>query len=144
MRATCSEDANDRPINNPSNHNCCLKHAREIPDTECGQILRIIIGLPKKKVKPDDKGDAEGESSKEESKYLGEECLSHVTCDISGKFERWMDETCLLSDILSLIFAGMKSLSAIAARAFKPVLIVLWRKNVNHRKSLRSENNGPE
>ena len=30
-----------------------------------------------------------------------------------------------MSDILSLIFSGMKSLNAIAARAFRPVLIVL-------------------
>ena len=35
--------------------------------------------------------------------------------------------TCFLSDMLSLILAGMKSLSAIAARALRPVLIVLPR-----------------
>ena len=72
---------------------------------------------------PDDKGDAEGEGSKEESKYLGEESLAHGMTSHKLKF----GFTCLSSDILSLILAGMKSLSAIAARALRPVLMVLPR-----------------
>ena len=39
-----------------------------------------------------------------------------------------MRATCLVSGMPSLILAGMKSLSATAARAFNPVLIVLRRR----------------
>ena len=88
LMSTCSEDSNDRPVHNPTNDNCCLQHTREVPGRTCLKEVprskkcnvltkRSTSAFQSLTGEPDDKGDAEGESTKEEGKDLGQECLSH-------------------------------------------------------------------
>ena len=76
LTLTCSEDANDRTVYNPADDNCCLQHTREVPGgvsamftKRSPSVFQPCTGIP------DDKGDAKGESAKEEGKDLGQQCL---------------------------------------------------------------------
>ena len=76
LTTTCSEDSNYWSVDNPANDNCCLQHTREVPGgvsamftKRSPSVFQPCTGIP------DDKGDAKGESAKEEGKDLGQQCL---------------------------------------------------------------------
>ena len=133
LRLTCSEDANDWTVDNPTDDYCCLQHTREVPGNIVDQGIALWSSKFTKRCTSVfhclqtwwQRWRQRWERQRIGQRFWSGRPVIYMEWGVS--FLSWMlQETCLLSDILSLILAGMKSRNAIAARAFRPVLIVLW------------------